>query len=83
MSADDVGTNPRGADRSATALEDLADRALATMVFRGSSGQGWLDGVEHDGDHALVSRLPGRLDSARPPHRHAMTAKGTMPCRFI
>ena len=49
MSADDVGTNPRGADRSATALEDLADRALATMVFRGSSGQGWLDGVEHTG----------------------------------
>ncbi len=83
MPADDVGINPRGADRAATALNDLADRALATTGFLGSSGQGWLDGVEHDGGDAQFSRLLGRLDPARPPNRHAMTAKGAVPCRFI
>jgi hypothetical protein len=66
MSADDLGINPRGADRAARALEDLADRALAMIGFLGSSGHGWLDGVEHDGGDARFSRLPGRLYPARP-----------------
>ena len=69
----------------ATALEDLADRALATMRFVGSSGQGWLDGVDHNGGRVLFSRLLGHLDSARLqlPNRHATTAKGAVPCRFV